>query len=329
MHIGNWGQTLLESLRKDGFSSQAIVGNTGVDIRKLEGTEPKISFEHLALFFERAAEITGNDLIGFEHGLNSDYRRGGLISYTGASSPCVRTLLNNLARFQRVTGDVLRIDASSLDTNGEVLWHFHAPQIIIRSQYVEFSSSLVLGILRRLTNRRVTPLSLEFRHFRKSNIDKMRQYYGCDITFGAKENLIKFKLLDLDLPLQSADEHLHELLKRVSQEALSKLDHRTPSLATSVEECIARTSGMAQTDVAKALGMSPRTLARRLTEEGTSYVRILEGYRRSMAKKMLTDTDFQLTEIAYVLGYSDPSTFSTAFKRWTTQTPSQYRETHS
>ena len=71
--------------------------------------------------------------------------------------------------------------------------------------------------------------------------------------------------------------------------------------------------------------MSARTLARRLAETGTNFARVVEGYRAAMARSMLRDSDLQITQIAFVLGYSDVTSFSTAFRRWTGMAPSVWR----
>ncbi|MEP1201952.1 AraC family transcriptional regulator [Tateyamaria sp.] len=324
-HTGIWGQTLIESLRKQGISDHQIVGNTGINIRALEGEKPKIEFEHLAAFFERAAELTGDDLIGFKHGQGRNFRLGGLIAYTGASSPTVRTLLHNLARYQRTASDAIKINASRLNEEGIVEWHFLVERSIVRRQYVEFDGAGILDIIRRLTNRHVTPLRVEFRHFRSTNLKPISKFFGCPVDFGRDENRITMKLADLDLPLKSADDHLYKMLRQFSEEALSKLGRNKSSIETMVDQCISADPTKSQADVAKEMGMSARTLARRLTDAGTTFFSIVETHREAMAKSMLADTDMQFTEVAYVLGYNDPSTFSTAFKRWVGATPTQYR----
>ena len=312
-----------------GFSDQAIVGNSGINIRTLEGDDPIITFNNLALLFERAAELTDDDLIGFKHGEGSDYRRGGIFAYTGVSSPTVGTLLRNLARYQRVTGDALVIDIGTDADDGWFEWYFQVPSAVIRKQYVEFNSAALVSNIRRLTNRRVTPDRVEFSHFRKSNAKIISQFFGCSVTFGANKNRIAFKAAALELPLQSADDRLYNILRKFSDEAIKKRSNNKPSVVATVEECIAADPAKSQAEVAQDMGMSSRTLARRLTEAGTSFSGIVETYREAIAKSMLIDTEFQLTEIAFVLGYGDPSTFSTAFKRWTNQTPTEYRGQNS
>ena len=328
-HIGNWGQTLVEDLRRQGVSDQALVGNSGINIRSLDGDEPVISFADLAQLFERAAKVTNDDLVGLKHGQNCDYRRGGLIAYAGITSPTVCHLLENLERYQRITGDALNVNTIALEQDGIVEWHFTVPRGVIRKQYVEFSASLLLNIIRRQTNRRITPLKLEFRHFRKTNTKPFSVYFGCPVSFGANENRVRFKTDDLALPLESADDRLFVILKKFCEDTLKKHRSDKTSLVVSVEKAIASDPSQSQDQVATELGMSARTLARRLTESGTTFFGIVEAYREAMAKNMLADSTFQITEIAFVLGYSDASSFSTAFKRWTAKTPTEYRDQNS
>ena len=328
-HTGAWGQTMIEALVEQGFSIHQIAGNTGINIKALEGSQPKIDFDQLALLFERAEELTGDDLVGFKHGQTSDYRRGGLIAYTGASSPTVRTLLQNLARYQRVTGDAIKINLDRLNEQGVLEWHFQVPRGVRRRQYVEFGGAGVIDTIRRLTNCRVYPERVEFKHFRKKNLKVFSHYFGCSVDFGKEENRITLKLKDLNLPLSSADGYLYDLLRQFCDDALSEVGQQKPAIVSSVEECISADPTKSQAIVAHQLGLSTRTLARRLAESGTTFMSVVEAYRKAMAKSMLSETDMQLTQIAYVLGYSDSSAFSTAFKRWFGKTPTQYRTEES
>ncbi|MEP1201640.1 AraC family transcriptional regulator [Tateyamaria sp.] len=324
-HTGVWGQTLVEELLKRGIKPASIAGNTGINLRALSGDEPKISFDHLAGLFERAAELTGDDLIGFQHAQNRDYRRGGLIAYAGTSSPTVRSLLQNLARYQRITSDTIEINLGRLDGEGILEWHFEVLRGVVRRQYLEFGATGIIDIIRRLTNRRISPRLVQFRHFRSTNIQPIAQFFGCTVEFGSVENQIVFKEGDLDLPLRSANGQLYRILRKFCEAALAEHGRSKPSIVLSVEKCIAADPITTQAKVAHDLGMSTRTLARRLTEAETTFFSVFEAYREAMAKSMIADTDMSFTEVAFVLGYSDPSTFSTAFKRWTGQTPTLYR----
>lgn len=325
IHNGIWGQALLASLQTRGFSPEALIGNSGIDVQALSGDEPKVQFEHLALLFERAAELTGDDLVGFRHAQNREIRRGGLIAFTGISSPSALTLLQNLARYQRMIGEAVEIDTSRLPDDGVLKWHYNVPSKVKRRQFLEFNGTGIVDTLRRLTGRQLAPRKVGFRHFRKTNTKPMEIFFGCNVEFGCDDNRIEFHSGDLDLPLRTSDDYLYQLLRKFSDEALSKLTEQKASVEFQVEVCIAADLTRSQAQVARELGMSARTLSRRLQDAETTFAEVVEGYRASMAKSMLAESDLQVTEIAYVLGYSDLSTFSAAFKRWTDQTPTGFR----
>ena len=199
-HTAVWGKTLVEELKSRGFSPSQIAGNTGVRLWVLEQDQPKINFEQLALLFERAADLTNDGLIGFRHGQNRDFRRSGLVAYVGLSSPTVRTLLENLSRYQRVSSDAIEIDTRKID-EGIVEWHFHAPRAVSRRQYVEFGAAGIVDALRRLTGRKIYPERIDFRHFRSLGDGPMRKYFGCPLKFGSDENRLTLKVSDLSAPV--------------------------------------------------------------------------------------------------------------------------------
>lgn len=324
-HTAVWGKTLVDELKSRGFSPSQIAGNSGVRLWVLDQDEPKLSFDQLALLFERAAELTNDDLIGFRHGQNRDFRRSGLVAYVGLSSPTVQTLLENLSRYQRVSSDAIEIDTSKIG-EGIVEWHFHAPRAVSRGQYVEFGAAGIIDALRRLTGRRIYPERIDFRHYRSQSDSPMRKYFGCPLKFGSDENRLTLKLSDLSIPLVTADNHLYRLMKKYCEEAIAKSKSTKPPLIAIVEEAIAKDITATQADVARRIGMSVRTLSRRLSDEGTSYKEVLEDYRAAMSRSMIDGSDMSFTEIAYVLGYADLSTFSSAFRRWNGLSPTQYRD---
>lgn len=118
------------------------------------------------------------------------------------------------------------------------------------------------------------------------------------------------------------------MLKRLCEESIAqKGEHRTELLVSLEREIADRlaSGGATQENVAKALGMSSRTLARKLATSGTTFFQVVDGYRKVTAESLISDTGLQLTQVAFLLGYSDLSSFSTAFRRWTGRRPSDLR----
>jgi len=139
--------------------------------------------------------------------------------------------------------------------------------------------------------------------------------------------MLDLKSTDLEIPVITADERLAGYLDKVAEETV-----RTLSRAGSLPDQIVRTLWSALADgvpaldrLASSIGMSPRTLQRRLRQEGTSYAAIIEQLRRGMAATLLRDRDLAVYEVGYLLGYSDSGSFHRAFRRWTARSPLQFR----
>jgi AraC-like DNA-binding protein len=328
IHGAIYAKELAEDLFGQGYSEHQVFHGSGLSSRMLEPDKPVVAFDRVASFFEHAALLTGDDMLGFVRGQKREMRRSGMISYVGVSSPTVLDYLQNVVRFRRVFTDAIDVKSEELESKGLLEWQFNVPHSINRRQYVEFSASGLVHALRQASDCRIRPDLVTFRHARNANTLDFEQYFGCDVRFGDDENSYHFKPEDLALPLVTADDELYKVLRNCCENTLRTKAQNLPLLVVQVERMISDrlTKGEAtQEDVARSLGMSPRTLSRRLAEEGLSFFKVLEGLRKSLAKTYLRDSNLVLAEIAYLLGYSGMSSFSDAFKRWNGISPGQYR----
>jgi AraC-like DNA-binding protein len=148
------------------------------------------------------------------------------------------------------------------------------------------------------------------------------------MEFGCDADEIVFPGAVRLMPVVSADPHLNELLIKYSEEALAHRPVNRAGLRSSVENAIAPLlpHGKAGAgEVARRLGMSNRTLARRLASEGLTFSEIQAELKVDLAKRYLNDGDLPISQIAWLLGYREVSAFTHAFKRWTGTTPRQFR----
>jgi AraC-like DNA-binding protein len=133
-----------------------------------------------------------------------------------------------------------------------------------------------------------------------------------------------------ELPLIHADPYLNNLLLKYCEAAITDRRCHVSQLRTRVENAISSLlpHGRALVDdVARSLGMSKRTLARKLSDEGLNFTEVLQQLRRDLADRYLDDPKLHISKIAWLLGFSEVSAFTHAFKRWTGKTPSQMRTT--
>jgi len=329
-HGAIYAKELADDLAGQGFSEAEIFKGSGLTAAALEPDKPVTGFDRIAAFFEHAAQLTGDGILGFNRGQIREMRSSGLISYVGVSSPTVLDLIQNIARYRRVFSDALELDSGTLDVDGVLKWHFGIPTQINHRQFSEFGISGLMHAMRQAAANDFCPELVTFSHARNANTDKFEQYFGCDVQFGARDNSCRFRAKDLALPLATADDELYKVLRNCCEQSLQDKSHNTPLLIVEVERAISDrlTKGeVTQDDVARALGMSARTLSRRLADEGTTFFQTLEGLRKALAMNYLRDSDLTLAEIGFLLGYASLSSLNHAFKRWTGQTPGQFRDT--
>jgi AraC-like DNA-binding protein len=193
---------------------------------------------------------------------------------------------------------------------------------------IEFWLVTLVRICRQVTNGRLSPSRLKTRHFRNGMPAEFRAFFGVDIEFGASADEIWFPRPIALLSVVGRDEYLNELLRRYAEEALARKPRERLTVRSKAEDVLSKLlpHGRATaSEVARRLGMSARTLSRKLVEEGASFAEILDQLRAALAKRYLHDETLPVSEIAWLLGYREVSSLTHAFNRWTGMTPKRFR----
>lgn len=237
--------------------------------------------------------------------------------------------LERVARFKRLcTPEQLHIAEEGAECTLTAEWLYATePEPAIATD-VTFAMLLELG--RRGTGQRLTPRRVEFvrtgpRH------ESCREYFGCPIRYGASRNALVLKSSDLDRPFPGHNPELLEMLTPALTEALGELEARSSireQVKVVLKRCLA--SGRPELpDVARDLGMSERTLQRRITDEGTTFRDLLAEARQELWRRLLADPAAGIDEVSCLLGYQDTSSFYRAFRDWEGVTPNRWRELNS
>jgi AraC-like DNA-binding protein len=282
------------------------------------------SHRYRNLFLEEAGRLLNDDCFGLHLAIESDPREFGAIYYLFAASETAREAIRNLIRYVRVVNSA---EAFSLleGTSHAVIEGKPTMRIEgLGRQMFEYEDAVFIGALRKLTGEHITPLLMEFDHHRNSSIDELEKFFGCPVHFGADRHRVTLSSESLDAPFHSADPYLLKFIRTFCEEALLRRPVSSAPLRAQVEGLAAELlpKGKATVaNIAKTLGMSKRTFARRLGEEGTSYAALLDQLRHDLAMRYLEDKDLEISEIAWLLGYSEASSFNHAFRRWTATSP--------
>lgn len=169
---------------------------------------------------------------------------------------------------------------------------------------------------------------VSFRHACRSDPARYAAHFGCPVRFGADRDAIALKPAMLDLPNRLGDAAVSDFLTAHLETEIGSLTDDSSVRALLLRRLTpALSNGVPQArEIARAMGMSERTLYRRLAEEGLTFRDVLAEAQLSLAQELLRDSTSSIAEIAFLTGFSEQSTFSRAFKRWIGQAPAQFRQ---
>jgi AraC-like DNA-binding protein len=163
---------------------------------------------------------------------------------------------------------------------------------------------------------------------RSGNPAEMSRFVGTEVEFGADRDEFVLNIETRALPVIHADNYLNDILLNYCEAALANRRGDTRQLRTRVENAISSLlphGRVLMGEVSPSLGMSERTLARKLSDEGLNFTEIFQELRRDLATRYLDDRKLHVSKIAWLLGFNGVSAFTHAFKRWTGKTPSEMR----
>ncbi len=239
-----------------------------------------------------------------------------------------RDALKRMARYKQLCPpESLRITEGGENCKIELDW-LHTEQAG-PPLLVGITLAFLLELGRRGTGQPLKARLVEFTH-PMGDIQTLEAYFGCHILIGANCNRLTLHRGDLDLPFVSYNEELLEILTPILDKSLDE-QQCCRSITEMVKWIITRSLTGGRPDiqiVANELGMSDRTLQRRLTDEGTSFKRLLTQVRHELAREYLADPSFDIKEVAFMIGYEDQNSFYRAFRIWEGNTPSNWRTEH-
>lgn len=319
---------VVQELRRQVLDVERIVNEAGLEMREINREEGWIPFLKHAALLEIPAHETGDDYFGLHIAEQVDPRDLGALGYIGLSSQTLGDALLNLERYLATITEAFRIELSLEDDFAHVTFKFTHPSFLRHRQANEYGASVFVKAYEFFTKSEITPARVQFVHAFNGDAQEHIKVLGCPVTFGQKRNMVILNRKDLATPIETADHRLLRILTMHCDEILKKYASNKPEHITKLERCIIDLlpKGQAKAKVvATELGLSERTLVRNLAERGTSFSEVLSQLRHELALKYLREPELNLTQIAFLLGYANQSSFSAAFKRTTGQTPREMR----
>ncbi|MEQ9609204.1 MAG: AraC family transcriptional regulator [Kiloniellaceae bacterium] len=318
---------MAELLAARGRAAEQILQGVGLKPADLEAADAQIPFARYVALLQQSADHLNDPCFGLHHGAGLDPLDAGAIGYLAANSPTLKAALDNYLNYLWISTQGLRVELAHEETEAQLRFELQDPNVERSEQWYESVLAAAINICRFVVGRRITPKAVTMKHRRETHLDEFRKYFGVPVAFGAPRYTITLSRDLLSRPCHSADARLFRIV-RAHCEDLLKRSRQAESFREEVELLVGSllpTGTATAANVAATLGMSERTLSRRLADEGKNFRQVVEEQRRKSAFRYLDDSAFRPAQIAYLLGYSEPSAFTHAFRRWTGQSPSDYR----
>jgi AraC-like DNA-binding protein len=318
--------------RRAGIELKPLLKKAGLTDERLRDRGSRLPVQQQIQFLNLAANALHDEFLGFHLAQLSDLRELGLLFYVAASSETLGDALQRTARYCSISNEGLSIQCFEEDDTRIVFDYVGIARHSDRHQ-IEFFMTVLIRLCRHLTGLPLVPTRARLTH-RRSNHggSALAAYFGGHITFGARADELTFVRTIRDVAITSADPYLNEILVTNCEQALSHRPKNRGTLRSAVENAIVpllphgtvRAAG-----IAARLGLSQRTLARRLALEHATFSEILESLRGDLGMQYLSDPDLSISRIAWLLGYKEVSAFTHAFKRRTGKTPREARQTRA
>jgi AraC-like DNA-binding protein len=280
---------------------------------------------YLALL-EHAAAESGNDAAGLMMGSSVHVGFSSTYDYIALSAPSLRVGLQNWVRFNNILSNALSLRFEEHDGVGYLEWIVpdrHGPRTQFLFRFVSWAVTRILYI----TDDPMTPIIVEFTCQEPQSTSEFQELLGSRIRYNQAHDRIIIPARFLSARHISAEPNLYSIVEQSAHQELQESERSDDDLFT-ISEHIGEALKNGENNlefISKGLAMTPRTLQRKLAESGTSFRDLTDEIRKAMAMRYLTDTKLPLSEIAFLLGFSDLSAFSRAAKNWFGVAPREYR----
>jgi len=305
---------------------KALMDEIGMEPRRLEDFSYRFCQEQVTRLWKAAVEACGDQSFGLKvakHIRPSSYH---VVGHAMLCSDTLRSATRRFARFARLVSDSAivhfvekddrcRLEVG-LETGGEL------------PLYQAFDTVLAgfLEYCRWIIHDSLDPAEVFFTHSAPVDREEYQALFRCPIHYRQACNGLEFHSADMDRPIPGANEELGSLLDELASRYLAdRVQGRFTRRVRDILLMKFSSGEPSRAETAQSMHMTERTLARRLTEENTTFYEILKQIREEQAYNYLKHTEMSIEDIATMLGFSDRGTFSRAFKSWTGKRPTEWR----
>jgi AraC-like DNA-binding protein len=315
-------------LRRRNVPVAPLLSRAGISEADVDNRQTRISALAQGKLLEYAAEALGDSEFGLHLAEQGNPREAGLLFYVASAAEHVEDALSLTARYCRIGNEAERFNLQRSSEAMIVETTFVSLPRHFAWQNTEFVMAATIRALREMAGQDFKPVQVTFTLARGSELTEFERFFGCPVEFSAPADQFTLSNKTLALPLITEDHHLLGALQPICEEAAKDRKTVRGTVRSLVENEVQKMlhHGKANRQrVAKALGLSERTLSEGLAQENTSFDHVVDRLRHSLALQYVKERHISIAQVAWLLGYEGPTSFNSAFSRWTGRSVSEVR----
>lgn len=305
----------------------AFLRTLGVDPESVKPPDAYIPIETYLLIQDEAAQYVKDPYFGLHMGQFAEAGSWSILGYMMMNCKTLGEAFEKSGRYSRIIGNLIEARAELKFNKIKVIFFTppHAPKMSRHCFEATFSSSV--RMMRTLTGVDIHPLEVTFIYPEPESRSEYERIFCCPVRFGQRENSFTIAMSVVNSPILMANPGLLEYFEKYAQDFLDEMNRNHEHTRTVTKIILARMDDEALSieKVAREMAVSVRTLQKHLEDEGVAFSDLLKDIRQRLAQKYLRE-NYTVEQITYLLGFSEPSVFRKAFKKWSGVTPREYRE---
>jgi len=323
--IGSWSAAILRALAARGLDAERLAHEAGIDPTALQAPDARVPRAALTRLWQLAVEATGDPCFGLTAPRFATQTSFHALGYAMLASATLKEAFERLIRYRRLIGDVVQLSLTEHGNRYRFTIDVSAPPGAPYEAVDAFTAVTVRQARLLYGDRSFSPLAVILQRPEPPDPSPFHRLFRVEVAFSQPFNALEFARADMERRLPAANAELARQNEQVLVRYLARLQKARLSSRVEEEMLSAFPDGApSKQAIARKLGMSPRNLQRYLAAEGTSFKDLMNKARVALARNYVEERRLSITEIAFVLGFADTSTFSRAFKRWTGLSPRDY-----
>lgn len=323
---GSYAHLLLRLTRGLGIADAEMLEDTGIDPVLLEGGGKPLNLQQFVRLVANVQARLADPSFAVRYGVSMSVGTHGMLGFALMTSATGRDAFDLALRYHKTVFSILTIHEESDDDTVRLVFDIDVDIPAVEPLMIEGILSGILSVSRFVMGMTTLPCTLTFRHPEPEHAALYQELFGITPRFGAERNEVSVPREFMLRPLPAHDPQARKMAEEQCEKALAAMD-RFDSLPKRIKKILKANPEAFPTlaEMASHLNMHPRTLGRRLSDFDTCFKDLVDEVKTELAMQYLADPNLLIDDIAYSLNYNDATSFYRAFKRWTGQSPGNYR----